>query len=197
MSQTNPNPTQALSNELNKLDEIRNILSEKLLEPVNLALCIQYLVDEVEKIKNQPHFHHESSCRKCGTARSIPDAEDDQIEENNALPLSEFVESVGGRRGSLLPYAAKICLMYVFAGAPKTAEFINSKLGSKYSPQPIIDLVKKVTAGEVVLTNKQMIDATKEDPRLMQFITPFLPEMTGEYFNGSLLPRMNTRTRKA
>ena len=33
------------------------------------ARAIRYLRDEIQKLKTQPHFHHESYCRKCQEAR--------------------------------------------------------------------------------------------------------------------------------
>ena len=114
------------------------------------------------------------------------------------LPMPEFVAEVSASapRGALIGYAAKICIMYAYAGAPATAKFVNKKFGSKYSTRPIIDLVDAVAAGEVIVTNREIWKVAKEDPATEALIERFRDALSGDYFDGRLIAQMNPRKRK-
>jgi hypothetical protein len=119
-------------------------------------------------------------------------------QETLSLSIGEFFKEREGKlsKGRLVPYAAHLCLIYTYAGAPSTTDFINKQIGTNLSTSPIINIVEGVIEGKIRIRNEEVIQAAQQAPEMMKFIERFLPQMTGEFFEGKILAQMTPRRRK-
>jgi len=102
--------------------------------------------------------------------------------------IPEFCERQGSKsRLALIPYAADILLMVRMEGYRATAQFFSQKMGKKFSTTPIVDIVKKIEAGVLVVTREQIIEIAQSHPRSAKFLQT-CPEAADPQPNKTAIP---------
>jgi hypothetical protein len=85
--------------------------------------------------------------------------------------LPDFCDQFGGKcRGVLVPYAAEVLLIVQMGSLALAAEYFSAKFGRKISTKPVRDILAKIQAGTIPVSEEEIRQTAKLHPLAERFL---------------------------